>query len=333
MSSIDIRQGDARSVLADVIPDVMIVDPPYSKRVHATATSCGTPGARASKAMKGAAHRDLGFDYITPELRNFICVVAARTKRWSVIYSDVESVGLWKDRLEAAGAEYIRAMPWVRWSMPQLSGDRPPQGHEMVVVAWGTQGGRKSWNGPGNLTHLAHTCMRGDDKHKAQKPLDQLLDLVEYFSNPAELVCDPLIGSGTTALACALLGRKCVGSELDPDWAAKAKLRASGASFYDDEERYARYKVAAALRVKDMERMAANTARIVKNRAAQEARDAAEASNGYERTPEGTINNCSLANLAVEGECQICCGACPDRARFADRRHLFVGSSAVESTP
>ncbi len=31
------------------------------------------------------------------------------------------------------------------------------------------------------------------------------------------------------------------------------------------------------------------------------------------RTPRGTIDNCALANGAVESECQICGGTCPDR--------------------
>ncbi len=273
-SMIDVRQGDSRLILTDAAWDVLITDPPYREHVHKAATSCGTPGARPSTAMKGAAHRDLGFVPIGDELRIWTCQAAARTKRWSVIYSDTESVGAWKDQLEAAGATYIRAIPWVRWSMPQLSGDRPPQGHEMIILAWGTAKGAKSWNGPGNLTHLAHTCMRGKEKHKTQKPLDQVLDLVEYFSNPGEMVCDPFLGSGTTALASALLSRQFVGCELDVEWALKAKSRANGARVYDDEDRYASYKECAALRVKDMERMAANTARIVANRAAALAREA-----------------------------------------------------------
>ncbi len=33
----------------------------------------------------------------------------------------------------------------------------------------------------------------------------------------------------------------------------------------------------------------------------------------YERTPSGTISNCSVANGAPEKGCQICGGACPDR--------------------
>lgn len=36
----------------------------------------------------------------------------------------------------------------------------------------------------------------------------------------------------------------------------------------------------------------------------------------FERTPEGHINNCALANGAPENECQICCGKCPDRHLF-----------------
>ena len=34
------------------------------------------------------------------------------------------------------------------------------------------------------------------------------------------------------------------------------------------------------------------------------------------RTPEGQINNCSLANGDAEANCQICGGNCPDRDLF-----------------
>jgi site-specific DNA-methyltransferase (adenine-specific) len=285
---IDLRQGDCRIVLADVMPDVLICDPPYSEHVHKSATSCGTPGARPSLAAKGAAHRDLGFEHLGEDLMAWTCALAAKTRRWSVIFTDTESVGLWQRGFEAAGATYIRAVPWVRWSMPQLSGDRPPQGHEMVVLAWGSAKGKKSWNGPGNLTHLSHTCMRGAGKHKAQKPLDLMLDLVEYFSNgpvntygqgiddatplttPGELIVDPYMGSGTTAMACAALGRNFIGCEQDESWVEKTKRRLHADElWYDDEERYAKYLVASKARQEDMARMAKNTARIVANRKAQ----------------------------------------------------------------
>lgn len=41
----------------------------------------------------------------------------------------------------------------------------------------------------------------------------------------------------------------------------------------------------------------------------------------YERTPEGDINNCALANGAPESECQMCQKECPDRSRFGLRHN------------
>lgn len=34
------------------------------------------------------------------------------------------------------------------------------------------------------------------------------------------------------------------------------------------------------------------------------------------RCPNGAIDNCAMANGEPIGECQMCLGACPDRARF-----------------
>src|SRR5579872_125018 len=176
-----LMSGDSRLIQWE--GDVMITDPPYRAHVHKAATS--------HSHIRGARHRDLGFDHLDEGLRKWTCEVAAACKRWSVIHTDTESVGAWAAGLAAAGATYIRAVPWVRWSMSQLSGDRPPQGHEMIVVAYGCGVGKKHWNGPGNLTHLAHLCLRGEGKHKAEKPLDQLLDLVTWFSDKGETVIDP----------------------------------------------------------------------------------------------------------------------------------------------
>jgi site-specific DNA-methyltransferase (adenine-specific) len=216
----DVHAGDARLVLPDTfVADVLIVDPPYSKHVHESATS------QDQHTDGGVRHNDLGFDPITTELRTWICKLAARTRRWSVIYTDIESVAAWKTELELAGATYIRTLPWVRWSSPQLSGDRPPQGFECLVVAHGSQKGKKHWNGAGNLTHLAHLALRGNGKHKTEKPLDQLLDLVSWFSDPGELVVDPCAGSGTGGVACKILGRSFMGCELDAEWVTKANDR------------------------------------------------------------------------------------------------------------
>jgi hypothetical protein len=227
---------DAHDVPAEVIAmcDVAIMDPPYSSHVHKSATS--------QSKVRGTRKRDLGFDHLSPRDRRLIARVAATIPRWSVIYSDVESSTWLRIAGQAAGAAYIRTVPWVRWSMPQLSGDRPPQGFEHLVIFHGKRdGNKKRWNGPGNAVGLNHNCLRGETKHKAEKPLDQILDLVSWFSEPGECVLDLFAGSGTTAQACRLLGRQCYSVERDPYWSAHAQYRVSNPLGPSDRERVERW--------------------------------------------------------------------------------------------
>jgi site-specific DNA-methyltransferase (adenine-specific) len=251
-------------------PDCTIVDPPYSKHVHKSAISQSVEG--------GTRSRNLGFDHLSPKLRRRICAFAAATRRWSCIYSDVESLTWWRLSLEAAGAQYIRSIPWVRWSAPQLSGDRPPTGCEMLIVAHGAGATKIRWNGPGNLLSFQHTCLRGAEKHKAEKPLDQLLDVVTYFSDAGEQVFDPCSGSGTTGTACAILGRRFVGLEIDVHWVEYANRRIRGAcgvpgaygvpdgATFDlddrDKKRLEKWRASAAEQLADKARMKRHTAGV-----------------------------------------------------------------------
>jgi DNA methylase len=244
---------DLASIAAEP-PDVMIVDPPYASHVHESAVSQSIGG--------GSRSRDLGFEHLSAVLRRRIARLAALTKRWSVIYTDLESMAWWRISLQAAGATYVRAIPWVRWSMPQLSGDRPTTGCEMLVITYGSGKGRKHWNGPGNLLSFEHTCLRGEGKHKTEKPLDQLLDLVSYFSDRGENVFDPCAGSGTTGLACKLLDRQFVGLEIDPIWVEFANARLTRELTKRDQTRLDRWLVSQEEQMADKQRVEAHTAEV-----------------------------------------------------------------------
>lgn len=45
---------------------------------------------------------------------------------------------------------------------------------------------------------------------------DRVRRLVEMAAKPGELVVDPFLGSGTTALACLATGRRFLGADVDP---------------------------------------------------------------------------------------------------------------------
>jgi site-specific DNA-methyltransferase (adenine-specific) len=206
--------------------DVMIVDPPYSAHVHKNAASMGSSG-------RGGVKRDLGFDHCSPDLMLRLAAIAAQVRRWSCIFTDVESVSAWRAALVGFGCEYVRSVPWVRWSQPQLSGDRPPTGCEMIVIAHAprariretTGAGKMWWNGPGNRVSYTAKSLRGADKYSGEKPLDLMLALVSDFSDPGETVIDPCAGMGTTCVAAALLGRESIGLERKAAIAAEAEAR------------------------------------------------------------------------------------------------------------
>lgn len=61
--------------------------------------------------------------------------------------------------------------------------------------------------------------------HPSQKPLELIAKLVACSSDAGDLVLDPFLGSGTTAVAAQSLGREWLGIELNPLYAQLAQAR------------------------------------------------------------------------------------------------------------
>jgi site-specific DNA-methyltransferase (adenine-specific) len=54
--------------------------------------------------------------------------------------------------------------------------------------------------------------------HEAQKPLELMECLIKLTTKEHQIVLDPFIGSGTTAVAAKKLNRKFVGFEIDSNY-------------------------------------------------------------------------------------------------------------------
>jgi DNA modification methylase len=61
--------------------------------------------------------------------------------------------------------------------------------------------------------------------HPTEKPVEMFTHLIKRLTKPTDLILDPFCGSGTTCVAAELLGRKWIGIELDPTYAAIARKR------------------------------------------------------------------------------------------------------------
>lgn len=215
-------RGDCREVLPTLGQvDHVITDPPFEKEAH-------TLQRRVKRSGGVMEIEALSFSAITQVERMEISAEIARlAKRWAIVFSQVEAVMEWQRALTTTNELAARRIGvWVKPdAMPQFSGDRPGMGYESIVFAH--RKGRSKWNGGGRVAVFTHNknTPGGAHHHETQKPLPLMLELVELFTDPDDLVLDPFCGSGTTGVACLRLGRRFIGIERDEKYHAVAVER------------------------------------------------------------------------------------------------------------
>ena len=78
---------------------------------------------------------------------------------------------------------------------------------------------------PESILRISGASMRSERQHPTQKPVELMEYLIRTYSNENELILDPFLGSGTTAVACKKLNRCFIGIEISPEYCAIAKQR------------------------------------------------------------------------------------------------------------
>lgn len=104
--------------------------------------------------------------------------------------------------------------------MGDLSGSYAPK-YEMIVFA---QKGRRLLYGRRD-SDILHFDRTGNKNHPTEKPVDLLEYLIQKSSDPGNLVLDPFIGSGSTAVACKNTMRNYIGMEISQEFWRKAQER------------------------------------------------------------------------------------------------------------
>ena len=88
------------------------------------------------------------------------------------------------------------------------------------IIAFYTIGNKKLIKRKRQYTLFNHDIM-GDQRHyihPTQKPIEIIRELILNSTKEGDLVMDPFMGSGTTAMACKELNRNFIGFEISPEY-------------------------------------------------------------------------------------------------------------------
>lgn len=216
MSSLDLRLGDWRTVLADVgAVDAVITDPPYSPRVH-----------EGQRTGSETAKSQIDYAALSPETcAEFVAAWAPRTRHWFVIFSDHLGAWWWEHALQAAGLYVFAPVLWVRRNAtPRVAGDGPTSAADYIVVARPRRRLAEGRSGSRPGFYDAIISSRTIE-HTGGKTIDGMRAIVRDYTLETDLVCDPFSGAATTLIAAAIEGRRAIGAEIDPETHRKAMAR------------------------------------------------------------------------------------------------------------
>lgn len=203
--------ADCLTVMAGLGPvDHVISDPPYEESTHKNIGGIKrNDGGKVTEKLNFASIEDIRADTIV--------AIESIGQGWVLLFCTTEGVARWADVINPSRLKYKRACAWIKPdAMPQMNGQGPANGLECFVAAWNGKGHAK-WNAGGKrgvYTHLTNQRDR-DGRHPTEKPIPLMRELLGDFTNAGQTILDPFMGSGTTGVACAKMGRKFIGIELD----------------------------------------------------------------------------------------------------------------------
>jgi len=207
--------------------DHTLTDPGYDSRTHA--------GARGSRG------RSLGINFSPTDPRSYLADVLTLTRRWSLVFCSLEMLAQFQ---MFGGSAYRKGGVWVKPdSAPQFNGKGPAQGVEGLAIMHyfkNDRGGQDSvrWNAGGRRAVWTHGVERIDRFVPTQKPVRLLVELIEEFTDPGDVIFDMFAGAASVGVAALLTGRRYVGVELSRDVYVGAVLRLNAYSYAADDPRH-----------------------------------------------------------------------------------------------
>jgi len=218
-AGITIYHGDCSHVLPKLSAPVhaIITDPPY-----------GSSDGRGKVVKRGSEH--VGFapgewDTTLPLAWIPHAMRLLESGRWYAVFTDKLSVNTVWQAFEQYGGRGKQTFHWIKTNKAPTPRKNFKSCVESAVC--GTKGVVSFWNGGGNCDNYIAHPLESSGLHPTQKPVAVMAHLMRAMTKPGDVVLDPFGGSGTTAVACQMLGRRCILIERELEYCELAVSRLS----------------------------------------------------------------------------------------------------------
>ena len=221
-----LKTTDFKLLLKSIKPntaDLILTDPPYS-----ISKETGFKKTGKKSIERFAVSMDFGkWDHQEIDLNAFsnLSFKALRVGGTIICFYDLWKITKVQEAFRKAGFGMIRLIIWEKTNPVPLNSKSIYLNNAREVAVLGVKGGKPTFNSKYDKGVYNFPIPRDKRIHPTQKSLKLIEALIEKHSKENDLVIDPFLGSGSTALASYKLKRQFIGGDKDSSYIKKAKNR------------------------------------------------------------------------------------------------------------
>ena len=209
---------DGLKEIPDNSVDLVIMDPPYEFQ------SVRGSGAFGSRNRKGYSELEMISKGISNDVLDILIQKMKAVNMY--IWCNKSQLRQYFDYFDDNGC-MIDLLTWHKSNPIPTCGNKYLSDTEYLIFArgkgvklYGTYDTKRKW-----YVSLLNTDDKKRYGHPTIKPLNIIKNLITNSSKGGDIVLDPFMGSGTTAVAAKILGRHYIGFEIDPEYHRIAEKR------------------------------------------------------------------------------------------------------------
>jgi DNA modification methylase len=189
----------------------VVTDPPYGVAYVENKKGLSKLGVKEEKVIVGD-HLQSAKEY-EEFTRKYLGIIVPYLDEYNAIYifnADLMFPSL-RSGMKSAGFYYSQMIIWLK-NQPVMSRKDYLSMYELIAYGWFNKHKMERSKAKNVIYHPRPARSR---LHPTQKPVGLLRKIIPNSTKVGDVVYDPFLGSGSIAVACEHLGRKCIGIELD----------------------------------------------------------------------------------------------------------------------